>query len=39
MRESRRDLGVIGETAKRENLLREFIEDTTAPKVCFGRVP
>ena len=37
MHESKRNLGVIGERAKGENLLMDFIEDTTAPEVCFGR--
>ena len=37
MCESRKSLRVIGEREQRANLLREFIEDMTAPEVCFGR--
>ena len=39
MCESRRSLGVIGEREQEQNLLREFIEDTTAPEVYFSLWP
>ena len=32
-------LRVIGERVESENLLREFIEDTTAPEVCLVEHP
>ena len=39
MHESREVLGVVGERAESEKLLREFIKDTSAPEDCSGRVP